>query len=158
MNLSNWCKSGVTVLGGLAVLLSALTASAAAAPDEANFSGTSSCAEVERQQYHVYVAAWTRVGPEWTYFGSYDDAADADAVAQAEARRGVDERAIRIVAGSRLQLPPAKTEHVTYAVAELGQGISYDAPRYRSAAEAAAAAERIRAEGKRFVVKYFLYG
>jgi hypothetical protein len=165
MNLSNRCQRGVTVLGGLslAVVLSGLTASAAAATDEVNVSAASTRAKVERQRYHVYDSYPTRIGLWWRYLGSYDDPDAAAAAARAARAARGDHWPVQVVAGKRLALPrELGTESggvyyyhdLYYAVsAESGGAIAY-----RTAAEATAAAERIVAEGKRFEVMYDEYG
>jgi hypothetical protein len=159
MNLSNWCKCGVTVLGGLALMLSGLVATVATTPDEVSSPATSFDEKAERQQYHLYVGGWTRVGPLWNYVGSFDANEDANAAVQA-----LGHPYFQIVAGSQLELPRVeeRDEHYNfdYVVIEANAGLNpYVSPsRYRTREAAAAAAEQIRAEGKRFEVLYRLYG
>jgi hypothetical protein len=150
MNLLKLFKCGVAMLGGLSlVLLSGLPASAAVVGEKA-----------ERQHYYLYGCGYTRVGPHWSYLGSFDtpgDADDAAEVVRSDPMYSYPE--LQVVAASQLELPPAEKEYVEYIVAEVdGGNFSYTAPRYRTQAAATAAAEQIRASGKRFEVLYFLYG
>jgi hypothetical protein len=164
MNVSNGRKYGVTVLGrlSLAVLLSGLTAPAPGAAHEVDIAATSTRAKVERLRYHVYESFSTRIGLWWVYVGSYDDEDDAIAAARAARARG-GHWPVQVVTGKRLALPrELGTEsggvyyfHDRYYAVAAEPG---DAVAYRTAAEAAAAAERILAEGKRFRVMYDEYG
>jgi hypothetical protein len=165
MNVSNVRKCGVTLLGSLslAVLLSGPTAPAAVAADEVNVAAASTGAKVERLRYYVYESFPTRIGLWWEYVGSYDDQEDATAAARAARAAHGDHWPVQVVAGKRLALPRelgTESGGVHYfrdryyaVAAEPGTPVAY-----RTAAEAAAAAERILAEGKRFRVMYDEYG
>jgi hypothetical protein len=161
MNLLKLFKCGAAVLGGLSLvaLLSGLSVAATTTKDEVSRPAAAFGEKVERQHYYLYACGYTRVGPNWHYLGSFDTAEDADAAAHAA--RGDDPNKryseIQVVAGSQLELPPAEKGNVEYIVAESGN-FSYEAPRYRTLAAATAAAEQIRAKGKRFEVLYFLFG
>jgi hypothetical protein len=140
--IANWKTAAVLLAGCVLALASGGPAGACPA----------------KARYHAYGLGYTRVGPSWTYLGSYDTARDAEAAAKvARNRWGGAFAECRVVEGARLDLPPEPRckKVVLFRLPGRSQPADKSGTQvgeFRTLAEAAAAARRIVAAGDRFEV------
>jgi hypothetical protein len=147
MSLSCLCKRSVAVL---VVLVGGLT------PVLAGAGEAERGREPAQERYHLYGVGWTRVGPEYTYLGSFCTPERAEAAKW-------DKRypEYMTVKSDRLKLPPAdqlnEKYHTTcqyYVWSTSGKRAWYE-KQFCTAEAAAVEAEAILGSGESFRVLYF---
>jgi hypothetical protein len=150
MSIMNLWKQPVLWVAGLALALAAGNVFAEP-PGRCARAGVS-------EPYFVYGKTFTRRGEQWVYLGTYDGFSAAKLVARSSlAPEGGGYPDTQTIPGSRLTLPEAK-EDVVYRLFRLtgkdGKKEFKEEGQFRTAQEAAAAAEKIVADGDRFEVLY----
>jgi hypothetical protein len=150
-------KTGAALLTGLVLALPTGSPVKAGDPDE----GASPPAEATAPQevYYLYGLAVTRAGDRYTYLGAYASAEDADAVRKAACHSQDGEGPFpeyRVVQSAGLALPPSAPAGPPITILRLSafRRCLPVVGRYDTEREATAAAEKVLAEGDRFVVVY----
>jgi hypothetical protein len=146
MTILNLWKQPVLWLAGLALALSA---------GDVFAEPTSRCARANVKDPHfVYGQSLTRRGERWVFLGTYDGFSAAKLVARtALTPEGGGYSDSRVVAAARLELPETK-EEVVFRLYRISGKDGKEEGQFRTAIEAAAAAEKIVADGDRFDVLY----
>jgi hypothetical protein len=146
MTIMSFVKQPVLWLAGLALALAA--GNVFAEPP-------SRCARADCKERHfVYGETLTRRGERWVFLGAYDDAASAAKAAEAaKTSKSSAYYDCRVITGTRLELPPAE-EGVLFRLSRVSRKAKGEEGQFRTAQEAAAAAEKILADGDPFEVLY----
>jgi hypothetical protein len=150
-------KAGAALLTGWALALLTGSPVGAAAPDEGAAPPAEATATLER--YYLYGRTFSRASDRYTYLGAYASAEDADAVRKAACHPQDGEGPFpeyRVVKAAGLALPPSASAGPPITILRLSafRRCLPVVGRYDTEREAIAAAEKILAEGDRFVVVY----
>jgi len=139
-------------------LLAAATGAPASASSPDEGAAPASDAAAVQTRFHLYGVSYRRAGERFTYLGAFDAAKDARAAGKLACDGGPRYQEYCVVEGVELVLPPSKAAYETRSI-EIYRLSHHDhgerlVGRYPSMREAAAAAEKVLADGDSFQVIY----